>query len=98
MAIFTKKFWQIRYANWQITKFKYFYCWQNALKFVFAVAFVLPLCLVFVTIPNWFFEKLNDMVQDKMPSFLMIDENPEYLKMKRAGELREFMLKFQTWE
>lgn len=96
--IFTKKFWQIRYANWQITKFQYFYSWQNVLKLIIAFGVILPFCVVFVMIPSWFFEKLNDAIRDNMPSFLKVDENPEYLKMRAKGELREFMLKFQTWK
>jgi hypothetical protein len=94
---FIKKYWQIKYANWQITKFQYFYSWQNILKMAFAFCFLLPLLFVFVLIPQWFFDKLKDIVTDNMPRFLKVDENPEYLKMDNQ-QMRDFMMKFKTWD
>lgn len=95
--IFTKKFWQIKYANWQITKFQYFYSWQNILIMVFNFTFLLPILLVFVIIPQWFFDSLKELITDNMPKCILIDENPEYRKMNNK-QMREFMLKFKTWD
>ena len=96
MIIFTKKFWQIKRANWQIVKFKYFYSWQNVLKFFFGVFVIMPLVWVFVVIPNWFFNMLEEFVTENMP--IKIEENPEWVKMKFNGQTRDFMMQFKTWK
>ena len=96
--MFSKKFWQIKRANLQIVKFKYFYSWQNVLKLVIAFGLVLPLCIVFVIIPKWFFEKLDNLIRDNMPSLLKVDENPEWIKLNTMQKRNEFMMQFKTWE
>lgn len=95
--MFSKKFWQIKRANWLIVKFKYFYSWQNVLKLVIAFGVLLPLCIVFVMIPKWFFDKLDDLIRDNMPSCFKVDENPEWFKMGNQ-ERRDFMMQFKTWK
>jgi hypothetical protein len=94
--IFTKKYWLIVRANWRITKFQYFYSWKNTLKLIFAFTVVLPTLFVFVVVPKWIIDKIDDLVQDNMPSFLMVDENPEWYNMS-SYQRKEFMLKLKDW-
>jgi len=95
-TVFTKKFWQIKRANWQIVKFKYFYSWQNTLKLIVALGVILPVCIIFVMIPSWFFNLLEEFVRENMP--FKVDENPEWIKMQMNGQTRDFMMQFKTWE
>ena len=96
-SLFTKKFWQIKYANWQIIKFQYFYNWQNILKLVFAFGFVLPILFVFVLFPQWFFDKLKEIATDYMPQFLKVDENPKYTNQNNQ-QRQEFFNSLKTWD
>jgi len=95
--LFTKKYWLITRANLRVTKFKYFYSWQNILKMIIAFGFVLPVFFVFVVFPKWVFDTLNDIITDNMPGFLKIDDNPEYTKMNNQ-QWRDYMLSLKDWD
>lgn len=95
--IFTAKYWKIKRANWRITKFRFFYSWQNILKMIISLGFILPVLFVFVIIPQWFFDKLKEFITDNMPGFLKIDENPAYTKMNNV-ELRNWFNSLKDWE
>lgn len=94
--MFSKKYWFIKRANMRIFMFKYFYSWQNALKFIFALIWG-PIFLVFVAFPQIFFEWLHNFIEDNIPRFIKVDDNPKWLKMSNA-QRREFMLTFKDWK
>lgn len=95
--IFTKKYWLIKRANWRITKFQYFYSWQNILKMIFAFGFILPAYFVFVIFPKWVFDNIEEFIADNMPQLFKVVQNPEYTKMNNR-EYRDYMLSLKDWD
>ena len=80
----------------RIVKYKYFFSWQNTLRFILAFIWV-PLLLLFVTFPAWFFEKLQEFIGDNMPYCLKVDDNPEWAKMDNI-QRRDFVNTLKDWE
>ena len=96
MKIFTKKYWLIKRANLRIIKYKYFYSWQNTLRFLFGIIWGITF-LITISFPAMIFEWLNDKLTDNIPQWLKVDENPAWWKMTNSQK-REFLQSFKDWD
>jgi len=95
-AVFNKKFWKIKRAQFRVYKFQYFYSWQNVLRAIFALVFM-PIFTVFITIPKWILDKLENFISDNMPHWLKISENPEWIK-HTWQDRKEFLDSLKDWK
>lgn len=95
--IFTKKFWQITKAKLRIIKFRFFYSASNTLKVIIIFFIVLPIVLLLIYLPLWFFEFIANTYQSNIPDFIKMEENPEWVKMD-LQKRRKFVELINTWK
>jgi hypothetical protein len=95
--LFSKKYWQIKYANFKILKFRYLYSVKSTVIFFISVpiAVIIALC---ISLPAWLLDKAKDLFTDHYPQCLKITENPLWTHEWNFQKRQEFLHSLKTWE
>jgi hypothetical protein len=82
------------WTNVKDFQFKYLYSIKSTAIFCFSVPLAILLCIV-VTLPKWFFEQVQQLLEDYYPQCLKVHRNPEWEKQWQARQLKEYTIRVQ---
>lgn len=96
---FTKKHWQIVYANFSMFMFRWCYDWKSAIKFVINGLIILPIMLS-ICIPLAIISRIEEFVRTRVSPWIIkklhldMDMNPKWDKMSWDDKVA----RWKTWK